>query len=338
MTPAALAEDFEALPDYTADDDGIHISVGIDGKSVERPDDSNHRAFPETIIENINKITMGVSELKGIYNHCPKTSYKGSLEIEPSTSDMVEAIRKHSGEWTDVFCNDTLGVMAEGDITWRTDPIEIAYKSTDYYTIKALRKNGTLPHIISGCVLVVCAEGRALVLHKRSANSATYPNAMHIFGGAFVGKWRDNHRAYEGDEDIIRTMQREFYEEAGLDLPKERIEKCKMSIAEELTTGFFQVTAIGLNIAKKELEKIRSTPNSHHQEGKTVIIGFDDIEQTITSGAFVPSGAAQILLWLGLGAPGTPRESTFSEKSAQELFSDIVSQGIFFPKAFVVTR
>ncbi|MHB1641141.1 MAG: hypothetical protein ACYCS8_00595 [Acidithiobacillus sp.] len=69
-----------------------------------------------------------------------------------------------------------------------------------------------------------------------------------------------------------------------------------------------------------------------------MIIGFDDIEQTITSGAFVPSGAAQILLWLGLGAPGTPRESTFSEKSAQELFSDIVSQGIFFPKAFVVTR
>lgn len=35
MTPAALAEDFEALPDYTADDDGIHISVGIDGKSVD---------------------------------------------------------------------------------------------------------------------------------------------------------------------------------------------------------------------------------------------------------------------------------------------------------------
>lgn len=287
-------------------------------------------------IEKINKITIGTSDLKGIYNCCPKVSFKGNLEIEKSTSDAIEEIKGNSAELTDVFGNDTLGVTVEDNITWQSDPIDIDYKSTDFYTIKALRKNGALPHIISGCVLVVCVEEKKIVLHKRSSNSATYPNAIHIFGGAFIGKGQDNYRESEGDEDITRTIQRELHEESRLDIQKERIEKCKISIAEELTTGFLQVTALGLNITKKELEKIRTAPASNNKEGKTVIIGFDDIEKTITGGMFVPTGAAHIILWLGLGAPGTSRKTKFSGKSAQELFSDIVSQKISFPKAFNV--
>lgn len=285
-------------------------------------------------IDKINKITVGTSALKGIYNYFPKLSYKGNQEIEKSTRDTIEEIKINNDELTDVFGNDTLGIIIDNEIQWQSDPIEIDYKSTDFYTIKALRKNGELPHIISGCSLIICTEERKIILHKRSRESATYPDAIHIFGGSFIGKGQDNYRESEGDEYITRTIQRELHEESRLDIPKERIEKCKISIAEELTTGFFQVTALGLDITKKELKKIMAEPSSNNKEGKTLIIGFDDIEKTVSGGMFVPTGAAHLMLWLGLGAPGTSRKTKFSGKSAQELFSDIVSQKISFPKAF----
>lgn len=285
-------------------------------------------------IEKINTITVGASCIKGIYNYCPKVSYKGNQEIEKSTSDTIKEIKSNNSELVDVFGNDTLGIIIENDMQWQSDPIDIDYKSTDFYAIKAMRKNGELPHIISGCALVICSEEKKIILHKRSGNSATYPDAIHIFGGAFIGNGQDNYRESEGDEYISRTIQRELHEESRLDIPRDRIEKCKMSIAEELTTGFFQVTALGLDITKNELEKIRTAPASNNKEGKTLIVGFDDLEKIVIGGMFVPTGAAHVILWLGLGAPGTSRKTRFSGKSAQELFSDIVSQKISFPKAF----
>jgi hypothetical protein len=284
----------------------------------------------KSLVEKINKMTIGESELKGIYNNYPKLSYNGDYNVSDSIKSRAEYIKDNRDKYPDIWGNgrvDILGVISDKDnVDWRSDPIDIDYETIDFYGIKAMREENIKPRIISGGALIICAEEEKIILHKRGDKSSTYPGNLHIFGGSFIGKDKYNYREVEGDENIIRTIKRELYEESGIDVHEDIIDKCRISLAEELSTGFFQVVALGVNITKKQLNKLRNNEKKEVKpEGKPIIYGFDEIEEIIKGEKMVPSGASHIMIWLGLGAPGAKRKSKFSGKSAQELFDDIIN-------------
>ena len=198
----------------------------------------------------------------------------------------------------------------------------IRAESCDFAEVLALREQSLVsrkppPAVLSAGAVVICPEARSLIVHRRSSTSATYPDALHILGGAYKPPVQFKHIDNPGDRSSLEfTMIREVFEETGLIV--RRYDE-PVSVAEELDTGFIQYVYLGVRITATQFGQL-----SQNSEGDLVKVSFDELRKVIADGnLWVPTGRAQILMWLGLGAPGSGWNAKFDGLTAQELFESL---------------
>lgn len=296
----------------------IAVYLKRNGRYVRRIiSDSFHKINTSTVIDSVNKCLGSEVLVLGSYKKLPIIN-EGDFKI--FGNDIEERSRlkrvwlKEQG-----LPNDPHAVLSN-DVVWADDPLELNVEKIYFSQLSILREDGVYPELISASALMICAESREVLLHRRSQKSATYPMHLHTFGGAYCPAKPRN----EGDRGSVRrTVIREVNEEACIAAPinQNDIFFC----LKEKKTGFIQFLFIGCCINKFDKEFIKS-----NYEGNATWIGFDDIEKKMRSDdKIVPSCRAAILLWLGVGAPGAKKDSFFSGKNPQKLFKDLVEMNFY---------
>lgn len=209
--------------------------------------------------------------------------------------------------------------------TWNGTEVDtIRAKTCDFADVKALRelpadKLVSRPPVLSAGAVVVCPTERYLLLHQRSATSDTKPNLLHILGGAYKPPIQHRDIDNPGDRFSLEfTMLREVFEESGLIVRRYDEPVC---VAQELDTGFIQYVYLGVRITSAQSAQL-----SQNSEGDLERVPFDELKKQLADKErWVPTGRAQILMWLGLGAPGAGWRPRFDGKTATELF-DLITQ------------
>jgi len=198
---------------------------------------------------------------------------------------------------------------------WKSDPVNLDVETLDFSDICALREEGGKPQIISASVVLFCKETEELIFHRRG-NVATYPNALHTFGGSYIpyGGWNPDRKG------LLSTIFREVFEETQVQVNCEDIKI--MAMAKEVSTGFIQLIALGLSVSSKSVNDLQGS-----WEGEIVQIPFENLQSVLMDNSFncVPSGKAHVLAWLALGAPNTKKGQKFGNLSAKELFEIIIN-------------
>jgi 8-oxo-dGTP pyrophosphatase MutT (NUDIX family) len=199
----------------------------------------------------------------------------------------------------------------------------IRTKTCDFADLLALREyskkeNKLPPKVLSSGAVVICPSMRCILLHRRSDSSATYPNALHILGGAFKPPEKYKFIDNPGDRMSLEfTMVREVFEESGLIVRRYQEPICVM---QELDTGFIQYVHLGVRVTKEQFHQL-----SQNSEGDLIRLPYDELSKTLMNEQdWVPTGRAQILMWLGLGAPGAGWHAKFDKMSAKEVFGALV--------------
>ncbi len=194
----------------------------------------------------------------------------------------------------------------------------------DFATVLALRDRAkekvgiSFPNVLSAGAVVVCPSARCLLLHKRSLSSATYPGALHVLGGAYKPPIQFKNIDNPGDRMSLEfTMVREVFEESGLIVRRYREPICVMH---EMDTGFIQYVHLGVRVTSEQFAML-----AQNSEGDLLRLSFDSLSKELRNEQdWVPTGRAQILMWLGLGAPGAGWHAKFNGKTAKEVFRDLV--------------
>lgn len=210
-------------------------------------------------------------------------------------------------------------------LNWNGSDVDtIRAEICDFADVKALRElpahvPASRPPVLSAGAVVVCPTERCLLLHRRSATSATYPNLLHILGGAYKPPIQHRHIDNPGDRSSLEfTMLREVFEESGLIVRRYDEPVC---VAQELDTGFIQYVYLGVRITSAQFAQL-----SQNSEGDLVRVSFDELKKLLAyKEEWVPTGRAQILMWLGLGAPGAGWSPRFDGKTATELFDAVTN-------------
>lgn len=198
----------------------------------------------------------------------------------------------------------------------------IRAESCDFADVLALREQSAIlrkppPAVISAGAVVICPEARSLIVHRRSSTSATYPNALHIMGGAYKPPVQYKNIDSPGDRSSLEfTMIREVFEESGLIIRRYDEPIC---VAKEIDTGFIQYVYLGVRITASQFGQL-----SQNSEGDLVKVSFDELRKALgDTHQWAPTGRAQILMWLGLGAPGAGWNAKFDGHTAQEIFKSL---------------
>ncbi|MCU6432716.1 NUDIX domain-containing protein [Undibacterium sp. Jales W-56] len=164
-------------------------------------------------------------------------------------------------------------------------------EAIQFSEICSLRSEGRKPAILSANALLVCEQTQELILLRRSGTVATHPHHWHVTGGAMHPQLD----RYQGELDLLKTMQREVQEETQLRI--DLSDRPLLSLVKENTTGFIQCAAIGVNVNRQSLEGMQS-----NWEGQAVRIAFKDLAACLQTPLWVPSGKAHVLCWLALRA------------------------------------
>lgn len=255
--------------------------------------------------------------LKGIHKEPPRIEVVRKAALAEGIAALAAQIRPG------LDLNELHALPVSWDGTRSRD---LRVETCDFADILAMRTQpvneaSARPPILSAGAVIVCPSENCILVHKRSPHSATYPNAIHILGGAY--KPYVTHGAFDspGDRTSLEfTMLREIYEESGI-IVRRYEAKEPLCVAQELDTGFIQYVYLGVRITRNDLGL--ATANS---EGDVIAIPFDDLTGRLGDSAqWVPTGRAQIMVWLGLGAPGAGRFARFNGRSAREAFDTIAS-------------
>jgi hypothetical protein len=180
----------------------------------------------------------------------------------------------------------------------------LTYQETDYKGIVWLRQQRRLAekradyrkglYLLGAALLPYSAQSAEMVFHQRSPRSATFPDALHILGGATAP------RRNEGmllDRSLRDTAMREAREEAGLEIVIP--EMSPTSIGIEFCSGFFHAVFLQTPVSTQALDAMQST-----WEGQLLRVPFRQFDQLVLGqGAFqnrrwVPSGMLHLLVWL----------------------------------------
>ena len=207
--------------------------------------------------------------------------------------------------------DDPHAIVSENHIYNRSN-LSVSVGIMNFSEIMALRAEGQKPNILSTCSVIVCSETQEILIHHRSHDSATFPNALHVIGGSIIPpgyNTTDPDRA-----STLSSMQREIFEETQITVDVDDIPNIIFS--EEIETGFIQVNFLGLRATKKSLARLSS-----NWEGDVKRVHFDNLPEILADGFWVPSGKAQILAWLALGAANGGRRPKFNGLSSEELFN-----------------
>lgn len=234
----------------------------------------------------------------------PELHELGALSFEAGIATAAAAIRPT------LSVNDGHAVLAEDPPSWTAARVRLRFHTADFATIRALRDAGRRPRIVSASAVLFSKKRRLLHVHLRSAGSDTYPGLLHTYGGAYLP-----HPA-RPDGNLLFTLQREVHEESS-STPAAPSRATVTMLSEELTTGFIQCVFLGIDM---DLSKRASET----YEGRACPIPFDELEDELLWGAWVPSGKLHVLAWLALGAPGLAPSQTFGQRSARGLFEAVM--------------
>ncbi|MBF0097207.1 MAG: hypothetical protein HQM04_11725 [Magnetococcales bacterium] len=206
----------------------------------------------------------------------------------------------------------------------------LTYQETDYKGIVWLRQQQRLAekradyrkglYLLGAALLPYAAESAEMVFHQRSPLSATFPDALHIIGGA------TSPRRNEGmvlDRSLRDTAMREAREEAGL--PIFIPETSATAIGIEFRSGFFHATFLQTPVSTQALDAMQST-----WEGQLLRVPFQQFDQLVLGqGAFqnvrwVPSGMLHLLVWLAWSGVDPALRFGSNNQSAPELLASLL--------------
>lgn len=281
-------------------------------------------------IQSLNETFSGEAILIGEMDGPCNLQSSGELSLPDKQAKLAREFRANKG------LNEAHGLITRRDVMQDFDFRHLSYWQSDYADVQALRDCGAKPPIISSGGIVVCSEAGKILLHRRGPNAATYPHARHILGGSFKPKILD---ILNDNNDLDYTARREFNEETGNALGSKSFDlSTGLRVSSiELSSGFIQITHLGVDIRSDQLDQLSSTP-----EGSLDILSFDDLKQALHNGNWVPSGQMLLLYWLSKG--GLTRDNTcaFSDSQAcRNLYKEIISSpekitkgwsGVLLPK------
>jgi hypothetical protein len=216
--------------------------------------------------------------------------------------------------------NDAHGLLVEPPMLDHS-PLCLRVAATDYAGLEVLRRRDRHVGILSAGALLACPATRQLILHHRSRYSRTYPDHLHVIGGAYMPPTSRYGRA--DGASLISTAQREVLEETRAAITLD--DDPPILVAEEPSTRFFQFVLLGVPISAKQVGMMRK-----NWEGEGIVrVGFDELERWLTRPPvpWVPTGKGHVLAWLALGAPGAGRRPRFGGSTARALFERVVSAG-----------
>ena len=197
---------------------------------------------------------------------------------------------------------------------------------TDFASICALREGRKKPEVLSVCVLIFSCQKGELYFHRRSIRSATYPGFLHTFGGAII---LDQKKGNNVSIDLTHAgAKSDVLEKTQLKFRKKGV---RVLALKELSTGFIQFALVGINLNTSEAKQVKM-----NLEGNVVTVPFGELGTVLLSKkrGWVPTGKAQVLSWLAMGAPNCAQDKAvfgFANKSdrlysAQELFGQVLSK------------
>ena len=266
----------------------------------------------------------------------PQLIDEGELRLSPELSELAGAELERIMERGDP--NYPHAILRQ-DIEWDADEAILHFQTVSFAGLTALRKQQTPNGPISACAVVFCDETRQVFLHQRSKRSKTYgqeesskgeaaPSFLHTFGGAFLPH---SYKDYKGRHEIelsdggnlLRTAWRKIQREMGVMPPIDN--SAPMLLSQESSTGFIQL-AVPIKLPPDEVNDMKSS-----WEGEIVPVLYEDLEKSLPLDThsvsperqWVPTGKAQVLSWLALGAPGCAPETRFGDYSATELFDKL---------------
>lgn len=253
--------------------------------------------------------------LHGPYVEEPALQVLPRQELDPALRELAAGRRENL---RGVAPNDPHALVVN-EVKWNDDPPLFQLRPIDFAELCVLRAapEGHRPRVLSANALVVCADTRSILLHRRSDTSATYPSCLHTIGG---GYWPPGVDGREGDGQKIRhTAVREVYEETRATIViKDATPKV---ILQELHTGFVQVAFLGCAIDAEARRHIQ-----HNAEGSVVWLGFDELEERLVDDPdWVPTAKAAVLAWLAMAAPGAGKNPRFGKHQPRELFEAITA-------------
>ncbi len=258
------------------------------------------------------------------YRNEDTVHFFGEYSKEPSIEVVGEveltAEQKNYAAQQNPRVNDPHAVIVELP-DWSSASPHIKVRGLDYKQVLALTQTGNSPqprlHLISANAVIVCPERKELILHRRAAESRTYPHCLHTVGGGYmppgIGPKDDQ---YSLKETVIREVDEETRVHFTIDtLPR------ILAMLEE-RTGFVQFAFLGVRISGAQCDQLPQNPNP--AEGRRENVPFDQLGKRLLESNWVPTGRAAVLAWLGLGAPGAGWHPRFGRRTAGELFDEIL--------------
>jgi 8-oxo-dGTP pyrophosphatase MutT (NUDIX family) len=268
----------------------------------------NHK---NKIIHQINSLFPEKFYTIGLKRKIPEIIIEGEYK-SPILINNLENGKNH-------YSNELQAIISERNckkINWNDDPLKIFSEKIRFSNAMLLRKHHKSPMIITGNVLIINPDSKKLILQARSEKSATYPNSLHIFGGALLPK--DKRNNIHDNNFIKSTVLRELNEEINL---TPNIDNSLIVISKELDTGYFQINFLGATISNQDHNYAYA-----NWEGEQEIILFNELEDKLEENNFVPAAKALILIWLAFGAPGINKNKEFTSRKAKQIYKNYMKK------------
>ena len=253
----------------------------------------------------------------------PEVLIRGSICLQDDMEEKASEMRKS------LKVNDAHALVRGPVDRCARSGLPIEVDSIDFAGLSILRKGPQVSdiYVLSACGVIVCPERRVIILHRRSGDSATFPNCLHTIGGAFM----PGVPGRIGDPSLSFTLTREFMEEAQINvigLARKSIVSVETSYADrnhaELRGKFLQFVYLGCVIRPEDADSIRRYAEKHStHEGICTAISYDELPELLEDPScdWVPSGRAHILAWLALGAPQGGRFDILRPRFGKERLS-----------------
>lgn len=274
----------------------------------------------DRLVERLNAALAGSVEVYRTAATAPQVRLLGPA---PLTDEQLANAAAERRALDDQQPNDVHAVVLAPPV-WSDDPLVLEAHTLDFAAVTALRRDGARPELLSAMAVIFCEEQRVLVLHRRSARSATYPGCLHLLGGTYIAP--GNGKAGDG-ASLLTTLRREVLEESRAGITWASPPPALLS--KELETGFIQFTLLGVNVSAADAERMEHSP-----EGTVTLVAFDDLlhrlQGSVAPGplsphtGWVPTGRAAVLAWLALGAPGSSKPLRFGGRSGSEVFDLVI--------------
>ncbi|MGC2694394.1 MAG: hypothetical protein WA738_01240, partial [Candidatus Angelobacter sp.] len=265
--------------------------------------------------------TKNTVHIFGLYTELPTIEPKGRFALTEEEK-LIQRTLPVPEE------NDPHAILVT-EPDWTQPKPHFEVQGLEYHELKALRSAGKLANragvrvhrtarVVSANAVIICRQNRQLILHYRSANSASYPLCYHTIGGGYMPP---GIHAKDDLDSLENTLAREVNEEARIKLSLEKIPQ--LLIMEEVETGFIQVAFLGIDIPAAQADHLPDNPRPI--EGRPVRVPFDKLHDLLSRPDWVPTGKAAVLAWLALGAPAAGPYPRFGRNTAAGLCEEILA-------------